>query len=81
MPALRKTRVKPAMAQPFLQDIPPVSPSDDLLLERIAMIADAAYFRAEKRNFAPGYELEDWVAAEREIDALLAARDGAAPRH
>jgi hypothetical protein len=31
------------------------------------MIATAAYFRAEKRNFAPGYELEDWIAAEHEI--------------
>lgn len=32
-----------------------------------AMIADAAYFRAEKRGFQPGHELEDWLAAEQEI--------------
>jgi hypothetical protein len=31
------------------------------------MIAEAAYYRAERRGFAPGFELEDWLAAEREI--------------
>jgi Protein of unknown function (DUF2934) len=39
--------------------------------DRQAMIATAAYYRAEKRHFAPGCELEDWIAAELEIDALL----------
>ena len=38
---------------------------------RTALIAEAAYFRAEKRGFAPGHETEDWVAAEAEIDAKL----------
>lgn len=42
--------------------------------ERRAMIALAAYFRAERRNFAPGQELEDWRAAEAEVDRQLAAR-------
>lgn len=32
-----------------------------------AKIAEAAYFRAEKRGFAPGYEVRDWMEAEREI--------------
>jgi hypothetical protein len=32
-----------------------------------AMIAEAAYFRAEKRGFAPGHDFRDWVEAEREI--------------
>jgi hypothetical protein len=31
------------------------------------MIANAAYLRAEKRGFAPGHELEDWLEAEAEI--------------
>jgi hypothetical protein len=35
-----------------------------------AMIAERAYYRAEKRGFVPGYELEDWLAAEREIATL-----------
>ena len=30
-------------------------------------IAVAAYFRAERRAFAPGGELDDWLAAEREM--------------
>ena len=35
---------------------------------RAAMIAEAAYFRAERRGFSPGGELDDWLAAEHEID-------------
>ena len=42
--------------------------------ERRAMIARAAYFRAERRSFAPGQELEDWVAAEAEVDRELAGK-------
>lgn len=38
-------------------------------------IAQAAYFRAEQRAFEPGFELEDWCAAERELDQLLARGD------
>ena len=34
------------------------------------MVSEAAYYRAEKRDFVSGYELEDWVAAEEEILAL-----------
>jgi hypothetical protein len=37
---------------------------------REALIATAAYYRAEKRGFAPGHETEDWLAAEREVDAF-----------
>lgn len=39
--------------------------------KRAALIAEAAYFRAEKRGFAPGHETEDWLVAEREVDARL----------
>lgn len=39
--------------------------------ERAALIAQAAYFRAERRGFAPGHETEDWLAAENEVDARL----------
>jgi hypothetical protein len=41
------------------------------LEERRRMIAQAAYFRAEKRSFKGGDPVEDWIAAEREIDELL----------
>jgi hypothetical protein len=47
---------------------------------RRAMIAEAAYLRAEQRGFASGYELEDWLLAEREVDALLYAHHGDAPQ-
>lgn len=32
-----------------------------------SQIESAAYFRAEKRGFEPGHELEDWLAAESEV--------------
>lgn len=34
---------------------------------RVAMVAVAAYYRAEKRGFRQGAELDDWLAAEKEI--------------
>ena len=40
--------------------------------ERHALVAQAAYFRAEARGFAAGGEFEDWVAAEAEVTAQLA---------
>ena len=30
-------------------------------------IAEAAYYRAERRGFCPGCEMEDWLEAEREV--------------
>jgi hypothetical protein len=44
--------------------------------ERRAMIALAAFVRAERRGFAAGGEAQDWLAAEKEIDALLSGRRG-----
>jgi hypothetical protein len=43
--------------------------------DRRRLIAEAAYYRAERRGFAPGQELEDWLAAEIEVDALLGDDD------
>jgi hypothetical protein len=37
--------------------------------DRERRIAVAAYLRAERRGFAPGAELEDWLDAERELDS------------
>jgi hypothetical protein len=31
------------------------------------MIAIAAYYLAERRHFAPGYELHDWLTAEQQV--------------
>lgn len=40
--------------------------------DRHALLAKAAYHRAEQRGFEPGHELEDWLAAEMELDQRLA---------
>jgi hypothetical protein len=44
---------------------------------REPMIRRAAYLRSLDRGFQPGKELEDWLAAEQEIEELIAC--GAAP--
>ena len=46
----------------------PGSGSESLLQQRERRIREAAYFKAQRRGFAPGHELEDWVAAEQEVD-------------
>ncbi len=38
---------------------------------RQKMVADAAYYIAERRGFQVGDPVADWVAAEAEIDELL----------
>ncbi len=35
---------------------------------RRQLVATEAYFLAERRGFAAGHELEDWVAAEAAVD-------------
>jgi hypothetical protein len=40
--------------------------------ERQQWIATAAYFKAQRRGFAPGQETSDWFEAEAEVAALLA---------
>jgi hypothetical protein len=36
---------------------------------REARISEAAFFKAAARGFAPGHEWDDWLTAEKEIDA------------
>ncbi|MEA3108951.1 MAG: hypothetical protein QOI88_3556 [Gammaproteobacteria bacterium] len=47
---------------------PPMIASES---ERQSLIAIEAYLRAERRNFAAGHELEDWLAAEADVNARL----------
>ena len=42
------------------------------LKTREMMIREAAYLLAEGRGFGPGKELEDWLAAEQQIDQWMA---------
>ncbi|HEY4214532.1 MAG TPA: DUF2934 domain-containing protein [Steroidobacteraceae bacterium] len=61
-------------------DTPAAKPSVDISEDaRRGMIAEAAYLRAERRGFMPGDEVEDWLAAEAEVDALLRAGPGGTP--
>lgn len=39
--------------------------------ERHRLIAEAAYYRAERRGFANGDPVADWLAAEAEIEGRL----------
>ena len=39
--------------------------------ERHEMVAVAAYFLAERRDFSPGQEVEDWWEAAAVIDQML----------
>jgi hypothetical protein len=38
------------------------------------LVAEAAYYRAEQRGFAQGYEVDDWLAAEAQILARLGVK-------
>jgi hypothetical protein len=66
-PHLSDLPLRGAAWYPFnpLRFCQPIARSDD---ERRALIATAAYLRAERRNFEAGRELEDWLAAEAELN-------------
>ena len=44
--------------------------------ERRRRIAVAAYYRAERRGFAPGCEMDDWIEAEAEIQQGRGSQSG-----
>lgn len=81
-PRRRAPRAKPAAPVAATAPQPAAAPASIAVSEeaRRAMIAQAAYLRAERRGFAPGGEVEDWVAAEREVDALLRAGHSGPPQ-
>ena len=43
--------------------------------QRRQMIAEAAYFRAERRGFRDGDPVQDWIEAEKEVEQQLATLD------
>lgn len=57
----KKPKAEPAAAAPL-------SPE-----ERYRQIAEAAYYIAEKRGFAPGNPSDDWYQAEAEVDGKATA--------
>ena len=68
--------MKVRMAKPRLQEIEPANstqtPSEAQLQ---SWIAEAAYYRAERRGFQPGFEIDDWLAAEAETRERLQAKE------
>ena len=65
------TKAAPAAAAPAA---PKPSGKAPTPAERAKMIADAAYFLAQKRGFGGGKEREDWLTAEKQVDELLKKR-------
>ena len=64
-PAKKKT---PQKSVPKTQELSEniVSPE-----ERLEMIAEAAYYRAEQRGFDPYDQVKDWLEAEKIVDEML----------
>jgi sterol desaturase/sphingolipid hydroxylase (fatty acid hydroxylase superfamily) len=50
----------------------PIHPSPEPITVNLdAMIAEAAYYRAEKRNFGPGQDMSDWLEAKKDIIRMV----------
>jgi len=71
-PAAEKTPVAPKKAEPVNVEPAPASGPDQAEIDR--MIGEAAYYLAEKRNFQPGFEADDWATAMAQVLASL--KDG-----
>jgi hypothetical protein len=54
-----------------LRFVRPVCVTDNA---RRVLIAETAYFRSQKRGAEAGNPLDDWLAAEAEVDARLLYR-------
>ena len=65
-----KGQSTPAKSTPSRKKAAPahVAPSQDMINK---MIEEAAYFIAEKRHFAPGFEEQDWREAKQQIMAQI----------
>ena len=68
-PSTRSTRrPAPKTTPPLRADVGAAMIDPD---HRRALIAELAYYRAERRGFEPGHENEDWLSAEAEVDTAL----------
>jgi hypothetical protein len=76
--AAPKSKTTPPPAAPVAAAKPVAAPAKSAAKSavdpqvRLRMIAEAAYYIAEKRGFIHGHHDQDWAAAEKQIDALLA---------
>ncbi|MEQ1601141.1 MAG: DUF2934 domain-containing protein [Methylophilaceae bacterium] len=60
MPSFELLEQQATTLDPRISDVK-ADLADENSRQRVAV---AAYYKAEARGFAPGYELEDWLAAE-----------------
>ncbi len=65
-PRAKADRVKPSQAAD-----PSTATARVAAEERWRLIAEVAYLRAEQRGFERGDPINDWLEAEREVDARL----------
>jgi hypothetical protein len=71
-PVTKSTTPQREVPEPAADEEPPAEqPSPEDIRRRIEM---QAYFKAKARGFAPGYELQDWLEAEREVKQRAANR-------
>ena len=75
-PAKASAKVKVTKPKPAVRTDVETSLTES---DRLRMIELAAFFRAERRGFVPGFEAEDWFAAEAEIAAQIPAPPAAKP--
>jgi hypothetical protein len=67
-----RTRMPPAIPSIKSRSLPALGNGPEFNAAEIQrMIAEAAYYLAEKRNFAPGFEEEDWATATTEVMAQI----------
>jgi hypothetical protein len=64
------------LAAPTLRAMPKAQPTPMDAETRYRWIAQAAYLRAERRGFAPGHAIEDWLAAEADFIAVHGSAKG-----
>ena len=81
MENLDMPRKKPAPVSPAATPASTSWRGGYTLEQREAMIREAAYFQALQRGYAPGHELDDWLAAEAQIEheSITAANDAGLP--
>lgn len=68
-----RQRLAKVQEQAQVRQQPEIQPQPSSEETLRAMISEAAYYRAEKRGFAPGMEADDWLQAETEILARMRA--------
>jgi hypothetical protein len=79
-PAARRAAAPKASVAPKAPVAPKSPAASAAPVDRDEMVRVAAYFRALRRGFAPGYEVADWLEAQAEVDEILGTAAAPKPR-